>query len=71
MGFIWNVEDYALKNDKERRGKLFETFTVENQVNRDDKIAFIDSQTGGQMSELLELYSKFQKEKDCYSKSIK
>ena len=64
MGFIWNVEDYVLKNDKERQGKSFEIFTVENQINRDDKIAFIDSQTHKQMSDLLILYDQFQKEKD-------
>ena len=64
MGFIWNIEDYALKNDYDKQGSSFEIFTVESQVSREDKIAFIDSQTHKQMSELLRLYDQFQKEKD-------
>lgn len=70
MGFTWKVEELVLKNDKERQGRLFETFTLESQVSRDDKIAFIDSQTGGQMSELLEIYNKFQREKDNIKQDV-
>lgn len=68
--FTWKVEDLALKKDKDKQGRFFETFIAESQVSRDDKIAFIDSQTGGQMSELLDLYAKFQREKDTIKKDV-
>lgn len=70
MGFIWKVEDLALKKDKERQGRLFRVFSVEYSISRDDKISFIDSKTGGQMSELLEIYNKFQKEQETIKRGV-
>lgn len=68
--FTWKVEDLALKKDKEKQGKFFETFEAERQVGRQEKISFIDSQTGGQMSELLDLYAKFQREEHTIKKGV-
>lgn len=68
--FTWKVEELALKKDHDSQGRSFRVFNVEYQLNRDDKISFIDSQTGGQMSELLDLYSKFQREKDTIKKDV-
>lgn len=70
MGFVWKVEELALKKERDRQGRFFETFEVERTINRDDKISFIDSQMNGQMSELLALYNKFQKEKDTIKKGV-
>ena len=70
MSITWKIEDLALKKDHDRQGKLFETFKLEYTANRDEKIAFIDSQTKGQMSELLALYDKFQKEQDTIKKDV-
>lgn len=70
MSFIWNVEDLNLKKDHDSQGKSFKVFGVEYRLSRNDKISFIDSQTGGQMSELLALYDKFQKEKDTIKKDV-
>lgn len=69
MAFTWKVEELALKKDREKNSHS-DIFSIENKLSRDDKISFIDSQTGGQMSELLRLYDKFQVEKDTIKKDI-
>lgn len=64
MGFTWKIEDLKLREEKLTQGMNFTVFEAESKLSRDEKIAFIDSQTGGQMSELLRLSNKFQTEKD-------
>lgn len=69
MSFIWNVEEQKLKKEKDSNKNL-QIFSAERLLSRDEKIAFIDSRTNGQMTELLELYDKFQAEKDTIKKNV-
>lgn len=61
--FTWNVEECKLMKESEEKPKL-KYFTADGETSREDKIAFIDSQTDGLMTALLKLYEKFQAEAD-------
>ena len=69
MGFTWNVEELKLKKERDSHKNL-QIFSVENSLSRDEKIAFIDSRFDGQMSQLLDLYNKFQVEKDTIKMGV-
>lgn len=63
MPFTWNVEECKLMKESEKKPKL-KCFAADGETSREDKIAFIDSQTDGLMTALLNLYEKFQAEAD-------
>ena len=69
MGFTWNVEEQKLKKERDSYKDL-QIFSVENLLSRDEKLAFIDSKFSGQMSQLLDLYDKFQAEKDNIKRGV-
>jgi hypothetical protein len=62
--FKWNVEE--MKLTKERENAIFPNkhiWSCEHEVSREDKIKFVDEQTDGKLSIILNLHEKFQKEK--------
>ena len=69
MGFTWNVEEQKLKKERDAYKDL-QIFSAENLLSRDEKLAFIDSKFSGQMSQLLDLYDKFQAEKDNIKRGV-
>ena len=63
--FKWNVEE--MKLTKERENAIFPNkhiWSCEHEVSREDKIKFVDEHNEGRLSIILNLYEKFQKEKD-------
>lgn len=65
--FEWKVEEMALMKEDNyvyegiRKIKIY---SCENSVSREDKIAFVDSMTDGQLSYLLSLIEKFNEDKE-------
>ena len=63
--FEWKVEKMKLMNEKSGLYLGSEKiFDCENEVSREDKIAFVDSMTDGKLSYLISLIEKFETEKD-------
>lgn len=67
--FEWKVEDMALLNEENNifigKEKIYK---CEQELSREDKIAFVDSLQNGKLSYILSLIEKFDKEKDSLSK---
>lgn len=63
--FEWKVEELKLYNQK---GGLYlgneKIYDCENEVSREDKIAFVDKMKDGKLSYILNLYEKFEKDKE-------
>ena len=63
--FEWKVEDMKLMNEKCNTYYGNEKiYNCEHEVSKEDKIKFVDSLTKGNLSYLLDLQEKFNKEKD-------
>lgn len=58
--FTWKVEEMKLMNGNKIMDRVY---TCENEVSREDKIAFVDSMHEGKLSYLLELIDKFNENK--------
>ena len=67
--FEWKIEDMALLNEKDVvfLGKE-KIYNCEQEVSREDKIAFVDSLQDGKLSYLLSLIEKFNEEKESLPK---
>ena len=72
--FEWKVEDMALLNQKSGiflKGGTEKIYNCENELSREDKISFIDGLHDGKLSYLLELISKFKKDKESLPKDVR
>lgn len=63
--FEWKVEDLKLLNDP----MPLKRFSCENDVSREDKIAFVDLYEKGKLTRLLDLIEKFNKERNSLPQS--
>lgn len=67
--FEWKVEDMVLMNQEGgiiiNKEKIYD---CENEVSREDKIAFVDSMTDGKLSYILGLIEKFEQDKESLPK---
>lgn len=61
--FTWKMEELKLYKECEGKPKSH-IFKCEAETSREDKIAFVDSLTGGQLSYVLELIDKLKRDKD-------
>ena len=63
--FNWKVEEMKLMNSgKDLKGRYF----IEDEVTREDKIAFVDSMQDGKLSYIIAMIKKFETEKDSMPK---
>ena len=64
--FNWKVEEMKLMNSKKNfNGAYF----LEDEVSREDKIAFVDSMQDGKLSYIIAMIRKFESERDSMPKS--
>lgn len=69
--FEWKVEDLKLLEETKRGGTFIgdeRVFSCESKLTREEKIEFVDKLYDGEMSYFIQLYEKFEKEKEDLKK---
>lgn len=62
--FQWNIEDLMLLNEKSRAFIKYEKiYNCEHKLSREEKIEFVDKMQDGNLSYLLDILYRFNKEK--------
>ena len=67
--FEWKIEDMALMNERcNTYIGIEKIYNCETKLSREEKIAFVDSMQDGNLSYILNLVEKFEKEKENLTK---